>query len=302
MGSEAHVVVVGGSDCVLDLARRQLGKLEALWSRFKADSEVSVLNHAAGCPVGVSPETRILLERARAGRELTGGLFDPLVLDDLCTLGYDRSFEQLAMAIDPVGSGGCGASDKVRSEWSEERAVFVDDGQAVHLLPGTGFDPGGIGKGLAADLLVAELLDSGADGASVNVGGDVRVEGRAPTADGWVIAVEDPWSPGRELARCALRSGAVATSSRCDRTWRRGGVDHHHLIDPRTGRSAMTGLSAVTVVAGEGWLAEVVTKAAFLAGVDGALEIVRRTGTAAWLVADDGEVQYVGLPGGEDAA
>ena len=64
----------------------------------------------------------------------------------------------------------------------------------------------------------------------------------------------------------------------------------------------MTGLSAVTVVAGEGWLAEVVTKAAFLAGVDGALEIVRRTGTAAWLVADDGEVQYVGLPGGEDAA
>lgn len=296
MGSEAHVVVVGGPDRAVELVRWQLGELEALWSRFRADSEISMLNAAAGEPVHVSPETRLLLERASAGRDLTGGLFDPTVLLDVCALGYDRSFEKLGTAGPSATGEAGGVPDETHRARSGSPVVFVEDGHSVRLEPGTGFDPGGIGKGLAADLLVADLIDAGAEGASVNVGGDLRVAGRAPTDDGWVVAVEDPWEPGHELGRCALRSGAVATSSRCDRTWRRDGVEHHHLVDPRTGRSARTGLAAVTVVAGEGWLAEVVTKAAFVAGRDGAAEVVRSTGTAAWLVADDGSVERVGLP------
>ena len=145
----------------------------------------------------------------------------------------------------------------------------------------------------ASDVAVAVISVSGV---SVNVGGDVRADGRSPTPDGWVVAVEDPWTRSHELTRCALRRGAVATSSRCERTWRRGGVEHHHLVDPASGRSIDSGLAAVTVVAGEGWLAEVMTKAAFVAGREHAADLVRSAGVAALLVADDGTVESVSMP------
>jgi thiamine biosynthesis lipoprotein len=296
MGSDAHVVVVGGSTGSPALAHRRLDELEATWSRFRADSEVSRLNAAAGTAVEVSPETWLLLYRAIEGIDLTGGRFDPTILRDVEALGYDRSFDQLdrrgatgqrTERVPPVHRGVLRGSAAI--------TVF-DDRRSVRLAAGTGFDPGGIGKGLAADLVVAELLAEGAEGASVNVGGDVRAEGRSPTPDGWVVAVEDPWTRSRELSRCALRSGAVATSSRCERTWTRGGVEHHHLVDPGTGRSVDSGLAAVTVVAGEGWLAEVATKAAFVAGAAHAPELVRSLGVTALLVADDGTVEAVDMP------
>ena len=67
-----------------------------------------------------------------------------------------------------------------------------------------------------------------------------------------------------------LAEGAIATSTRLRRAWTRGGRDLHHLIDPHR-RAGASGLASVTVVAGEAWRAEVLAKAAFVAGaVDGA--------------------------------
>ena len=66
-------------------------------------------------------------------------------------------------------------------------------------------DPGGIGKGLAADLVVELLLDEAARGALVNVGGDLRVEGTAPTGAGWVVAVTDPTHADDGSARSCSR-------------------------------------------------------------------------------------------------
>src|SRR4029078_51858 len=55
--------------------------------------------------------------------------------------------------------------------------------EAVRLPAGTGFDPGGIGKGLAADIVVDEIRADGADGVCVNPGGDVRVDGPSPATN-----------------------------------------------------------------------------------------------------------------------
>ena len=86
---------------------------------------------------------------------------------------------------------------------------------------GVGFDPGGIGKGFAADLVLDELLAEGAGGACVNLGGDVRVGGLGPDGGDWTVTVEDPRDPaGPPLVTLLLADGAVATSSRCRRRWR----------------------------------------------------------------------------------
>jgi thiamine biosynthesis lipoprotein len=127
-------------------------------------------------------------------------------------------------------------------------------------------DPGGIGKGLAADLTTAELLDAGAAGAMVNLGGDLRVRGVPPAGDAWSLDVEHPSDPDRTLRRLALHDGAVATSSRLRRTWVHHGRTQHHIIDPRTGAPVSNPVVAVTAVAGEGWWAEAATKAVLTTG------------------------------------
>jgi FAD:protein FMN transferase len=280
MGSDVHVVVVGGPLDLLEVARDFIEDLEARWSRFRPASEVSRLNTLAGMPVRVSEPTVALVQRALEGARITAGRFDPTVLGAVTRAGYDRSFELLT-DDPPAGRSGLTTG---------HAGIVVDASASTVTLPGgVGFDPGGIGKGFAADLLVGELLARGAAGACVNVGGDLRVEGEPPLAGSWLVSIEHPVHP-EPAAVVGLRSGAVATTTRAKRAWGATGDRRHHLIDPSTGEPAATGSLSATVLAAEGWQAEVLAKAAFLAGPSGAGEVLSATGTQALLVTDDGEV------------
>jgi FAD:protein FMN transferase len=282
MGTEAELLVVDSSAEALAHAGARLAGLEARWSRFQPDSEISALNRAGGRPVVLSPETFTLVALAVLGWRATGGRFDPTVLDALEAAGYDRSFEQvqnLQAAATPSSSGptpGLGA------------IVLDAEAGTVTLPAGTRFDPGGIGKGYAADLLCAELRAGGAAGVCVNIGGDLRVSGTPSGGGPWVVAVPHPH--GGQAGVLELTEGAVATSSPARRAWRRGGRLQHHLIDPRTGQPARTGILQVSVLAGEAWQAEVVAKAAFLAGLPDALDVAVRSGAQALVVDEDGGV------------
>ncbi len=106
MGTEAHVIVVGDDAAHLaDVAIARLQRLEARWSRFLPDSEISRLNNSPGVPVLVTPETFRLIDHALAAWQLTDGAFDPTILADLRAEGYDRSFELLD-AADPSAPTG----------------------------------------------------------------------------------------------------------------------------------------------------------------------------------------------------
>ena len=133
----------------------------------------------------------------------------------------------------------------------------------VRLPPGVRLDPGGLGKGLAADLVVAGLLERGAAGALVSVGGDMRVEGRPPgVAGAWSIAIREPELSGEPLTTLALTGGGVATSTPMRRRWARpDGSTAHHLIDTRTGRPHADPPRLVSVLASTAVAAEVVAKA-----------------------------------------
>src|SRR6185503_5065324 len=83
MGSDIHVIVVGGTAGLLDKAASRIEQLESRWSRFRPLSEVSVLNALAGELVEVSADTSFLVRRAVDAWRITGGSFDPTVLDDV---------------------------------------------------------------------------------------------------------------------------------------------------------------------------------------------------------------------------
>jgi FAD:protein FMN transferase len=280
MGSEVHVIVVDGPLCLLDTARGFVEELEDLWSRFRSASEVSRLNDLAGHAVPVSMETLSLVEHALEGARMTEGRYDPTVLGALLRAGYDRSFEQLTDALP--------RSDSMLGFGYDGIVVDVDK-STVTIPSGVGFDPGGIGKGYAADLLVGGLMALGAAGVCANVGGDLRVAGEAPGGGPWTIAVEHPMRP-HPAAMIGLASGAVATSTRARRTWGPRNDRRHHLIDPATGLPASGRVVSATVVAAESWQAEVLAKAAFIAGLPDGLALLTATDTDGLLIDDRGSV------------
>jgi thiamine biosynthesis lipoprotein len=277
MGSDVHVIVVGGHPSLPGRARRRLGELERRWSRFLSDSEITGLNAAGGRARRVSADTRTLVRKALVGHFVTGGAFDPTLLGAIRRVGYDRSFELLDVRAVPHPS--C----HLRS--GADEIELDDDRGTVRIPAGVGFDPGGLGKGLAADLVAEELIADGAEGACVNVGGDLRVTGAAPDGGGWRVGVDDP-GRGGSLALLSITAGGIATSSQTERRWTDpSGAGHHHLIDPVTACSAESEVLTVTVTAAEAWQAEVLTKAAILAdGVDEGLATVERLGAAALAV------------------
>jgi thiamine biosynthesis lipoprotein len=293
MGTDVELLTVGGNEAgALDEARDLIVSLEARWSRFRPDSEVSRLNAAAGRPVTLPDDTLALVEAAIEAWRLTGGRFDPTVLGALVAAGYDRSFELVIRDGPPDDARPAPAVPGCAGI-----AIQRDTG-LLRLPAGVALDLGGIAKGHAADRALAALLTGGASGALANLGGDVAVAGRAPDGGAWTIGIDDPHRPSQDLGTLVMSGGAVATSSRTRRRWTRGGRVSHHLIDPATGRPADRGVDAAVIVAGQARWAEVLAKAALIAGPDDGADLTGRFGATGLMILESGEVRR--LPGIEE--
>jgi len=226
---------------------------EMRFSRFRPDSELSFVNARAGRWTKVSPGFAALLCHALEAAARTGGLFDPTVLPALLAAGYDRDFDEVIadaqVALHP--SQPCGA-------WPDIEL----DGELLRLPPGVRLDFGGVAKGWTVDLAAHSAMGQGLRWAIVNGGGDLRLVGHPP-AGGIDVSVDDPEDQVPEAMRVWLVSGALATSSVTTRSW---GPVLHHLIDPRTGRPACTGILQATVWAETCAEAEIRSKWALLEG------------------------------------
>jgi thiamine biosynthesis lipoprotein len=255
MGTTGLVAATGATPSMLAEAVAFVEGLEAKWSRFRADSELSLLAARAGAPTPVSPESFTLIAAACAAWRRTEGAFDPTVGDAMVANGYSVSFDRIGDAPTtraPSPAPGCAD-------------IRMDDTTSTVSIPaGVRLDAGGIGKGLAADLVSAHLIDLGASGALVDLGGDVRCRGAGPADGLWVIDVEHPFQAA-PLTRLALTDGAVVTSSTQRRRW---GTNRamHHIVDPRTGNPTATSIVAATIVAGDGAWAEPLATAVIVRG------------------------------------
>jgi thiamine biosynthesis lipoprotein len=250
---------------------------ERAYSRFRPDSELSALNRTCG-PTTVSPELFDVLRRARDYSRLTGGAFDPAVGGALIALGYDRSF-----APGVLDRSACGVTPRAASVVD---LVLDDTTRSVCRPAAVQLDLGGQVKGRTADLAAALLPVAG----YVDAGGDAVLRG-----DGWLVDVEDPRDAGRTLLTLRVDDRAVATSAPNRRRWRLGAGEAHHLIDPRSMRSAESDLAQVTAIAGSAELADVLAKSVFVLGADGGRALLERVpGAAAVLVHRDGTVERFG--------
>jgi thiamine biosynthesis lipoprotein len=295
MGCQSRVVVNGADHARLATwAIDRIEELESLWSRFRPRSEISALNHNPSQMTTVSPETFALVAHAIEAWELTGRRFDPTMLEQLIEHGYDRTHTELA----PPGA--VQAPPQAMAAGRGERSlvgdiVLVPAIPAVMLPAGTSLDPGGIGKGLGADIVATELMEQGASGVLVDLGGDLRVIGEHPDGGtAWPVVV-NPMVPGIEGCQVGLADGGIATSSQLRRRWATGSGDRHHLLDPASGQPSSSPVAAVVVAGGAAWQAEAIAKGALLAGFDGGQRLIADNGTVGLLLSFDGTAHDAGL-------
>ncbi len=260
MGCE--IVVAGAGRRTEQAIRHLFADRERAFSRFRADSELTAVNAAAGRPTVVSAGFAQMLGRSLALAAETDGLVDPTIGGALAALGYTRDLAALgddaAPAGPPVPAPG----------W---RTVELA-GRVLVMPAGCVLDLNGIVKSATVDD-AAELLEG--DG-FVSAGGDLAVRG--PTTVGL---------PGGGVV--SVVHGGIATSGTARRRWRRAGELHHHLVDAATGRSASSPWEAVTASGVTCVAADVSARAAFLAGHDGPAWLDRR-GIPGRFVAADGTI------------
>jgi thiamine biosynthesis lipoprotein len=254
MGSDI-VAVFTGPTSLSGHAESTMNRLESAWSRFIYESDVSRLNRS-GTWEQVDSETILLFERALTAWEVTKGAFDPTVLPSLVASGYGDSRSErpghTVLSHPPLRGPAPGMAQ-----------IEIDASRNMILVPeGLAFDPGGIGKGLAADLVAESLIASGAHAAMIAVGGDVRVAGDAPAS--WTVEVESPFDPDDTIATLSLANGAVCTSSVRAKSWVHDSEPIHHIIDPATGSPSSSSIVSATVIAADAWMAEALCKAAIM--------------------------------------
>lgn len=252
MGTNAAVTAVADDDrtarAAVDAAYARFDDVNRLMSDYVADSEIGRLNAApAGQWVDVASETFTCLKLARAVTRRSGGAFDvtcrPLVRvwKEAAEAGELPTDAQLAEARARVGN----------DKWELDE----DAGRVRKLVEGVEFDLGGIAKGYALDLAAERMESAGADGALVDIGGDVLAVGENRAGAPWRVGVRHPFAGDEIIVVLALSDRAVATSGVQQRFHEIGGRRYSHIIDPRTGRPAEQSPS-VTVVASDGATAD----------------------------------------------
>jgi FAD:protein FMN transferase len=291
MGTDCHVVVEGGRIGLLDQAEERIADLEARWSRFIPGSELSLLSTDKFGRV--SQDSFRLITTGLVGWRLSDGAFDPFLGEAIVAAGYDRDYASLQPAHSPATRLAAGRPHPgFRPTAAPVRQLQRRSGM-VRLSPAAVIDSGGIGKGLAADLVSAELIAAGAQACLVNLGGDLRVRGTRQ--EPWQIAVADELARDRDALTIKLTAGGLATSSVTRRRWVTGsGEPAHHLLDPRTGRSTSGCAAAATAIAPFGWLAEVLSKCALLLPGPRAARLAGRHNGAAVTQDWDGSVTQLG--------
>jgi FAD:protein FMN transferase len=277
----------GRLDDARAIADAELAAVDLACSRFRPDSELSRLNGSGGAVVPVSKLFAELVEAALRAARLTDGDVDPTCGQALAEIGYDRDFAVLQAAGGRAPRSGPAAFSV--PGW---RCVQLDRTRGLaQLTNGAQLDLGATAKAWAADRcasLIAARTDSGV---LVSLGGDIAVAG-APPADGWRVRVTDdhaagPDAPGQTVT---IRSGGLATSSTTVRTWAVGGQRLHHIINPATGRPAVSCWRTVSVTAGSCVDANTASTAAIIRS-EAALPWLQEACLPARLVRQDGTVE-----------
>jgi len=219
MGTFFEANIAGEENSYAEQAARaafkEIDRLERLFSRFDATSEICRLNRLGpGESIAVGIETFECLTIAEQVRAETGGAFDVNVR------GRNPAAED-------GGSAPAAFKLSKTSAGFEAGRPNAAGGGCTRL----DLDLGGIGKGYALDKAMEVLAEWSIGNVLVHGGTSTAVAaGSAPEAHGWPVGVGGGW-PCPDAPREIMLSGRALSGSGTE-------VKGQHILDPRTGAPA----------------------------------------------------------------
>ena len=266
-------------------ARQEVEGLNALLSRTDGDSLISRLNAHAGDGTAVEVDSDILelLSFAKSISQLLPGCFDITIAPVMDAWGFTGEERHVPDAADLARAMALVDSGKLLLDEEAGTARLAEAGMSVDL--------GSVAKGYAAARAEEVLREAGVTSALLDLGRNITAVG--PKADGspWRVGVADPADSSRYLCILSLEDATASTSGGYERWFEENGVRYHHIIDPKTGYPASSGLQSVTVVSQNHLLADALSTALFVAGEEEALDFWRsRDDFELVLCTEDGRV------------
>lgn len=288
MGSYVQQTVYGGDkEDAAARASAAVWELENHISWRREYSYIALLNSAHGDgPVPIGDDARRVLETALSVSEKSGGAFDPTI----APLSWLWDFDNDPHLPDAA------EIEKARALVDYKKLSLSDAGAS--LPAGMAVDLGAAGKGAACDTAVEAYRESGVKGAVIAVGGSVGLYGKKPDGSPWQVSVRDPWGEG-SIGVLALEGGFVSTSGSYEKAFEEDGVTYHHLLDPKTGCPAQSGLLSVTVCSEGGALSDCLATACFILGYEDSLPLLESFSAEAVFI--DENRQITCTPGVADA-
>jgi thiamine biosynthesis lipoprotein len=257
-------------------AMTEFDRIDAGMSTYKPDSEISRVNaHAADAPVPISRELYDLVQRSIDMSVMSGGAFD---------ITYDSvgQFYDFRRGVHPSEAEIAEHLPQI----NYRHIVLEPAGCTIRFtMPGTRINLGGIAKGYAVERVITLLRAAGVKHALATAGGDTRLLGDHHGAP-WVVGIRDPDDQGRLITKLALEDEAISTSGDYERFFDEGGKRYHHIINPRTGKSA-TGVRSVTIVGPDAVMTEGLTKTVFINGPEKGLALVESLKDYDAVIVDD---------------
>ena len=243
-------------------AKSEIERLDALFSISSESGDIYALNrdHKAD----FQEDSLALLNRALEVSASTDGIFDCTIEPVMEAWGFttqnyrvpeENTLNELLSHVD-------------------YRQVQVD-GSTVSIPDDVQIDLGGIAKGFTSDRMMQVFADSGVTSGIISLGGNVQALGCKPDGSPWRVAVQDPENSEDNFAVVEIEDEAVITSGGYQRYFEQDSTTYHHIIDPRTGYPADSGIISSTIISRDGTLADGLSTSLFIMGVDDALDYWR---------------------------
>ena len=247
-------------------------------------SELDEVNAQAGRkPVHVTADVFTVMKRALVLAGLSGGLFDPTVGPLVKLWGINTDHARVPSPAEI-------AAARRLIDWHD---VVMDESAGTIYLTRAGMqiDLGGVAKGFAADEIVGLLSARGIKSALIDLGGNIFAMGSKVDGSPWRIGVQNPDAPrGTYFGIATVVNKTLVTSGIYERFFIKDGKRYHHIMDTRTGYPVDNGLESVTVITDRSFDADGVTLSLFSLGPALGLELGKKLGVEAIIVAADHRV------------
>ena len=247
----------------LEKAEQEIFRLDQLLSTGSSDSEIGLLNQSGQAQL--SEIASYLMTRSLEVSELSGGAFNPMIYPLMEAWGFtDEKYQipeqSMIDSLLPLTD-----LSQVRFEENSGKIQFGMQGMKI--------DFGGIAKGYTSARVMEIFRESGVSHAVISLGGNVQVLGSKPDGSAWKVAIRNPNDNSGYLGILNTIDQAVITSGGYERYFEENGVIYHHILDPSTGYPANNGLISVTIISDDGTLADGLSTALYVAGLDRAEQI-----------------------------